>query len=215
MASDQMPQRGQLVVFDLDVHIERVAGQRLRPLQRNGNRLEPLGGFDDIVGVLGARYQCGDNGHGKASIMARMAASMTSICLAGPTASGKSALAIALACEVGGAIINTDSMQVYADLHVLTARPDADETQSAPHHLYGHVDAAMRYSAGLFLDDAARPSRTCAKAGMTPIFTGGTGLYFKGLLEGFSPIPDVPDDVLAELAGSTGGRGGRRLACRA
>jgi tRNA dimethylallyltransferase len=131
--------------------------------------------------------------------MGHVAASMTSICLAGPTASGKSALAIALAHEVGGAIVNADSMQVYADLHTLTARPDADEVKCAPHHLYGHVDAASRYSAGFYLDDVARLVTDIRDAGMTPIFVGGTGLYFKGLLEGFSPIPDVPETVLAEL----------------
>jgi tRNA dimethylallyltransferase len=129
--------------------------------------------------------------------MAGGAASIQCVCLAGPTASGKSALALSIAERIGGMVINTDSMQVYADLKVITARPTAEETGDIPHLLYGHVDAAVRYSAGRFLDDAAAAIASVRQQGRIPIFAGGTGLYFKGLLEGFSPIPPVPESILS------------------
>ena len=129
--------------------------------------------------------------------MAFPAASISCICLAGPTASGKSALALALARQVGGAVVNADSMQVYRDLRVLTARPGEAESGSVPHRLYGHVDAAERYSAGRFIEEAGPVLAGLAAEGLVPVVTGGTGLYFRGLLAGFSPIPPVPEAVLA------------------
>jgi tRNA dimethylallyltransferase len=121
------------------------------------------------------------------------------ILIAGPTASGKSALALTLARALDGVVINADSMQVYADLRVLTARPSPEEEAGAPHRLYGSVDGAVNYSVGRWLADATRVlDETCA-AGRVPIFVGGTGLYFKGLIEGLSAIPPVPEAVRARL----------------
>ena len=114
----------------------------------------------------------------------------TAILIAGPTASGKSALAMALAERFGGTVINADSMQVYRDLRVITARPTVEEEQRVPHVLFGHVDAAENYSAGRYVGDAAR---TLAElpSGRIPIFAGGTGLYFKALMTGLAAIPPI------------------------
>lgn len=117
------------------------------------------------------------------------------ILIAGPTASGKSALALRLARERHGAIINADSMQVYRELRVLTARPCAGDEASVPHRLYGHVPAGEAYSVGSYVREAASAIEAAGAAGLTPIVVGGTGLYFKALLEGLSPIPDVPADI--------------------
>ncbi len=113
------------------------------------------------------------------------------VLIAGPTASGKSALAARLAERHGGVVINTDSMQVYADLRRLTARPDPDEEARVPHRLYGHVDGAVNYSAGHFSRDAAALLATLG--GRLPVFVGGTGLYFRALEQGFSELPPVPE----------------------
>lgn len=115
------------------------------------------------------------------------------ILIHGPTASGKTKLAIALARKHGGEIINADAMQCYADLDVLTARPDAEELASAPHHLFGHVDAAARYSAGAWSKDAAAKIADLRAADKLPIIVGGTGLYLMALTEGLSDIPATPD----------------------
>jgi tRNA dimethylallyltransferase len=117
------------------------------------------------------------------------------ILLAGPTASGKSALALKLAEKLEGVVVNADSMQVYRDLRVLTSRPPAEDEARAPHRLYGHVDAAEAYSAGRFLDDAART--IADNPGRTLIFVGGTGLYFESLARGLSATPPVPQTVRA------------------
>ena len=119
--------------------------------------------------------------------------------IAGPTASGKSALALRLARAEGGLIINADSMQVYTDLRILTARPTREEEASAPHRLFGHVDAGVNYSTGHWLDDAAAALAEARGAGLMPIFVGGTGLYCKALTQGLSPMPAVPADVRARL----------------
>ncbi|MCB5177173.1 tRNA (adenosine(37)-N6)-dimethylallyltransferase MiaA [Microvirga lenta] len=115
------------------------------------------------------------------------------VLIAGPTASGKSALGIKLAQALNGVVINADSMQVYRDLRVLTARPTPEEEAQAPHRLYGHVDAAVNFSVGRYVADAVATLREVE--GQVPIFVGGTGLYFKALTEGLSDIPAVPDDV--------------------
>jgi tRNA dimethylallyltransferase len=115
------------------------------------------------------------------------------ILIHGPTASGKTRLAIALARKHGGEIINADAMQCYADLNVLTARPDAEELASAPHHLFGHVDAAARYSVGFWSKDAATKIAELRNADKLPIIVGGTGLYLMALTEGLSDIPAIPD----------------------
>jgi len=113
------------------------------------------------------------------------------ILIAGPTASGKSAAALRLAQELGGAVVNADSMQVYRDLRIITARPSPREEATAPHRLYGHVDAARRYSVGQWLNDARAIAGELREQGMLPIFTGGTGLYFRALEEGLADIPPV------------------------
>jgi tRNA dimethylallyltransferase len=114
------------------------------------------------------------------------------ILILGPTASGKTALALALAHELNGEIINADSMQVYADLRILTARPTATEEASAPHHLFGTVDGAARFSVGEWLRAAAPLVKSIREEGKTPIVVGGTGLYFKALTEGLAEIPEPP-----------------------
>ena len=120
------------------------------------------------------------------------------ILIAGPTASGKSAIAAALAKKIGGSVVNADSMQVYSDLRVLSARPSAEDERAVDHRLYGHVDAATNYSVGLYLADCARTLAELADAGRTAILVGGTGLYFKALTQGLSDIPHVPEAVRAK-----------------
>lgn len=121
------------------------------------------------------------------------------VLIAGPTASGKSALALALARALGGVVVNADSMQVYADLRTITARPTPEEEAQAPHRLYGHVDGAVNHSVGRWLADAAREIAEAERAGLVPILVGGTGLYFKALVEGLSDMPAVPDAVRARV----------------
>ncbi|MCL7996931.1 tRNA (adenosine(37)-N6)-dimethylallyltransferase MiaA [Brucella sp. 21LCYQ03] len=121
-------------------------------------------------------------------------AAKDAILIAGPTASGKSALALHLAKKTGGFIVNTDSMQVYDVLDLLSARPQSDELREAEHYLYGHVAPSVSYSTGKwFADVEALLSRADLK-GRTPIFVGGTGLYFRALLGGLSQMPEVPGD---------------------
>lgn len=117
----------------------------------------------------------------------------------GPTASGKSALAIALARGLDGEVINADSMQVYRDLQILSARPAPAEMEEVPHHLFGHVDAARRYSTGAWLDDARDAIRDVQARGRVPIVVGGTGLYLLALVQGLSEIPPVPEDIRAQV----------------
>lgn len=122
-----------------------------------------------------------------------------SVLIAGPTASGKSALALALAERFGGVVINADSMQVYADLEVLTARPNASEMSRAPHRLFGTVDANVNFSVGHWLRAIdAELSRTM-RDGARAIVVGGTGLYFKALTQGLSAIPPVPEEIRATV----------------
>jgi tRNA dimethylallyltransferase len=117
------------------------------------------------------------------------------VLIAGPTASGKSALALELAQRTGGVVINTDSMQVYRDLRILTARPTVAEEALAPHRLYGHVDAAVNFSAGAWVAEAAGVLAEAQAANRLPIFTGGSGLYFKALTRGLSAVPPIPAEV--------------------
>lgn len=119
------------------------------------------------------------------------------ILIAGPTASGKSGLALGLAERLGGVVINADSMQVYSELRILTARPTDEDERRAPHALYGFVPAREAYSTGRYVRDAAAALAAARAAGLRPIFVGGTGLYFKALLEGLSPVPPVDDAVRA------------------
>ncbi|SCB57415.1 tRNA dimethylallyltransferase [Rhizobium aethiopicum] len=121
------------------------------------------------------------------------------ILITGPTASGKSALAVELAKRHGGAVVNADSMQVYDTLRVLTARPSEEEMQGVPHHLYGHVPAGSGYSTGAWLRDVSALLPALKAAGQLPVFVGGTGLYFKALTGGLSDMPDIPAALREEL----------------
>ena len=125
------------------------------------------------------------------------------ILLAGPTASGKSALALALAEKFGGTIINADSMQVYRDLRLITARPSVEEERRMPHALYGHVDAAENYSVGAWRSEAAAELAMAERQSRAAIVVGGTGLYFNALTRGLTTMPPIPkqvrDDVRARL----------------
>jgi tRNA dimethylallyltransferase len=132
---------------------------------------------------------------GRDALQERSMVADQAIVIAGPTASGKSAFALELAAQRGGMIINADSMQVYRELRILTARPGPEEETYAPHQLYGFRPGGEAYSAGQWLDDAAGALAEARGRGLVPIFVGGTGLYLKALLEGLSPVPDIPDDI--------------------
>jgi tRNA dimethylallyltransferase len=120
------------------------------------------------------------------------------VLIAGPTASGKSALGVKLAQGLDGVVINADSMQVYRDLRVITARPAPAEEAEAPHRLYGHVDAAVNFSVGRYMADATQVLQEI-KGRKLPIFVGGTGLYFKALTEGLSDMPPVPEEIREQV----------------
>lgn len=127
------------------------------------------------------------------------------ILIAGPTASGKSALALRIARAFGGTVINTDSMQVYADLRVLSARPTVAEEGQAPHRLYGSIDGAVNFSVGHFQRQAAAILSGLAATDL-PIFVGGTGLYFRSLDDGISDLPDVPDAIRRKVRAEADGQ---------
>ncbi|MEL7042735.1 MAG: tRNA (adenosine(37)-N6)-dimethylallyltransferase MiaA [Pseudomonadota bacterium] len=121
------------------------------------------------------------------------------ILIHGPTASGKSALSMALAKRLDGEVINADSMQVYRDLRVISARPAAADINGVPHHLFGHISASERYSTGKWLDQVKPIIAKVQRRGRVPIIIGGTGLYHLALVEGLSKIPPVPEDVRADV----------------
>jgi tRNA dimethylallyltransferase len=126
---------------------------------------------------------------------------MDAILITGPTASGKSALAVELAKEHGGEVVNADSMQVYDTLRVLTARPSEDDMQGVPHHLYGHVPAGQAYSTGAWLREVSEVIEGLRAEGRMPVVVGGTGLYFKALTGGLSDMPEIPEDIRRRLRG--------------
>ena len=117
------------------------------------------------------------------------------VVVAGPTASGKSVLALEVAAEFSGVIINSDSMQVYRELDILTARPPASDLSQAPHRLYGVLGADDPCSVGRWLDMAVVEIKSAWAANHLPIVVGGTGMYLKALLKGLAPIPDVPPET--------------------
>jgi tRNA dimethylallyltransferase len=119
----------------------------------------------------------------------------SALLIAGPTASGKSALALELARERGGVIINADSMQVYSELHIVTARPSSEDELQVPHRMYGYVSGLSDYSTGQWLRDARTEIGHCWEQGRLPIITGGTGLYFSALEDGLADVPDIPADI--------------------
>src|SRR5690242_3322722 len=123
------------------------------------------------------------------------------VLIAGPTASGKSALAMRLAERLGGVVINADSMQVYRDLRIITARPSRQEEARVPHRLYGHVDASVNYSVGAWCYDVKQVLEQTAHYGRVPILVGGTGLYFTILLKGLAAVPPIPADIRERVRG--------------
>lgn len=127
-----------------------------------------------------------------------LSTSRPAILLHGPTASGKTPLAIRLADQLGGEIINADAMQVYADLRILTARPTDEEIAAAPHRLYGHVDAGVVYSTGKWLKDAVAEIENVTASGSIPIIVGGTGLYLQALTQGLAHFPNIPPEATHE-----------------
>lgn len=129
------------------------------------------------------------------------------VLIAGPTASGKSALALALARAGGGVVINADALQVYGCWRVLTARPSPEEEAEVPHRLYGHVDFAAPWSVGHWLREVAPLLAGPAR----PIVVGGTGLYFRALTQGLAPVPAIPPEVRAEADARRAAEGAEAL----
>jgi tRNA dimethylallyltransferase len=121
--------------------------------------------------------------------------SFEAVLIAGPTASGKSALALELAQKVSGVVINADSMQVYRDLRIITARPTRQEEALVPHRLYGHVDASVNFSAGAWVADAGTILAEARAQKRLAVFVGGSGLYFKALTRGLSAVPPIPSAI--------------------
>ncbi len=119
-------------------------------------------------------------------------------CIAGPTASGKSAFAVKLAKRLDGEIINADALQVYSELQVLSARPAKAEMEHIPHHLFGHICPSVRYSTGHWLREVDPLIIDILARGKTPILVGGTGLYFKALTQGLAQIPKFPSSAIQE-----------------
>lgn len=122
------------------------------------------------------------------------------IIVAGPTASGKSALALELAAALGGTVINADSQQIYRDLPILTAQPDATTMRRAPHRLYGFLDAAERGSVARWRALAVAEIAAAAASGRLPIIVGGTGLYLRALIRGLAPVPGISPEIRGEAA---------------
>jgi tRNA dimethylallyltransferase len=133
------------------------------------------------------------------------------ILIAGPTACGKSEVALVLAERLGGTVINADAMQVYRELRILTARPSADDERRAPHLLYGHVPAAEAYSAARYAEEAREAIASVQASGRVPIVVGGTGLYFKALTDGLSPIPEIPPEIRARWRAQASEEGAKAL----
>ncbi|MEO1309767.1 MAG: tRNA (adenosine(37)-N6)-dimethylallyltransferase MiaA [Pseudomonadota bacterium] len=132
-------------------------------------------------------------------------AAAPTVLIAGPTATGKSGLALALAERLasagrGAVIVNADAMQVYRDLRILTARPSPEDERRAPHALYGTIDGAERFSAGRWAREAAALVGKARADSVVPIVVGGTGLYFRALTDGLSDVPGVPEETLADAA---------------
>ncbi|PZU08927.1 MAG: tRNA (adenosine(37)-N6)-dimethylallyltransferase MiaA [Sphingobium sp.] len=119
--------------------------------------------------------------------------------IAGPTASGKSALAIALARRAGGVVINADASQVYADLRLLSARPSDEDMDGVPHRLFGHIDGAQACTAARWAAEARAEVEAAHASGRLPVLVGGTGLYIRTLLDGIAPVPDIDPDIRATV----------------
>ena len=118
--------------------------------------------------------------------------------IAGPTATGKSDLSISLAKKISGAVINSDSMQVYENLEILTARPTLSEMKNINHHLYGFVDGRERYNVERWCNDATEIIKKTSAKNLTPILVGGTGLYINTLINGLVDLPSIPESIKIE-----------------
>ena len=118
--------------------------------------------------------------------------------IAGPTATGKSDLSISLAKKISGAVINSDSMQVYENLEILTARPSLNEMKNIDHHLYGFVDGRERYNVERWSNDATEIIKKTSAKNLTPILVGGTGLYINTLINGLVDLPSIPESIKME-----------------
>ena len=143
--------------------------------------------------------------------MSQPAGKIRSVLIAGPTASGKSGLALALAQATGGVVINADSMQVYDGLRILTARPSDADLALAEHRLYGHVPPDADYSVGAWAKDATAVLAELEAEGRMPIVCGGTGLYFKALLGGIDVMPEIPADIREACRARMAAEGPERL----
>ncbi|MDA0710371.1 MAG: tRNA (adenosine(37)-N6)-dimethylallyltransferase MiaA, partial [bacterium] len=119
--------------------------------------------------------------------------------IAGPTASGKTAVGIGLAQALNGEIISADARQIYRYMDIGTAKPTLEERKHAKHHLIDQIDPNTDYSAGQFAKDATAVMQTILQAGKVPIVVGGAGLYLKALFDGFSPMPEIPNEIRAAL----------------
>ena len=155
-------------------------------LARAGTRSAAHGATGEVIRV--AKWVIVSNDGGPAAIL-----------IAGPTASGKSALAVEVARDLGGVVVNADSMQVYRDLPIITAWPSLSEMARVPHALYGTIDGAVNHSVQRWLADVQATLHAAATTGLVPVIVGGTGLYFKALTQGLSDVPSVPDEVRAEV----------------
>jgi tRNA dimethylallyltransferase len=124
-----------------------------------------------------------------------MSEAKRAVLIAGPTASGKSALALRLAERLGGIVVNADSMQVYRDLRIITARPSAEDERRVLHRLYGHVDAGVNYSVGAWCRDVGAALEEAERDRHVPILVGGTGLYFTALTKGLAAVPPIPAEI--------------------
>ena len=142
------------------------------------------------------------------SEIAAAVASGRYLMICGPTAAGKSGLALALAEQAGGVVINADSMQLYADLRVVTARPDPQDEARAPHRLYGVIDGGERASVAAWLEMLAGEVAAARATGRLPIIVGGTGMYLQAALQGIAPIPAVPQDIHAACLTQLADQGG-------
>lgn len=131
----------------------------------------------------------------------------STVLIAGPTASGKSALAAGVAAKLDGVVINADSMQVYRGLETLTACPGDAETAAVPHRLYAFLPPDRPFSVGAWLKLATGEARQAWKEGKTAVFAGGTGLYFTALLQGLAPVPDIPEEIRRAVRKKADGEG--------